>query len=149
MSIDNFMQNTRTVRLKIYCDGGARGNPGPAAAAFVVIKNATVEHKEAEYLGERTNNEAEYAAVIMALNWLRDNNRLTTEKEVVFYLDSELVVKQLSGEFKIKSKKLLPKFLLAKELEKVIGFKIVYISVPREKNKLADFLVNKALDQKK
>ena len=135
--------------LKIYCDGGARGNPGPSAAAFVVIKGTTVEHKATEYLGERTNNEAEYAAVIMALSWLSDNKRLIAKKEVVFYLDSELVAKQLSGEFKIKSKKLLPKFLSVKKLEKVIGVKIGYVSVPREKNRLADFLVNKILDQKK
>ena len=59
------------------------------------------------------------------------------------------MAKQLSGEFKIKSKKLLPKFLSVKKLEKVIGVKIGYVSVPREKNRLADFLVNKILDQKK
>lgn len=135
--------------LKIYCDGGARGNPGPSAAAFVVIKGTTVEYKATEYLGKRTNNEAEYAAVIMALNWLSDNKRLITKKEVVFYLDSELVAKQLSGDFKIKSKKLIPKFFLVKELEKAIGVKIGYVSVPREKNRLADFLVNKVLDQRK
>ena len=143
------MQNEPRHKLKIYCDGGARGNPGPAAAAFVVIKGTTVEYKEAEYLGKRTNNEAEYAAVIMALKWLSDNKRLMVKKEVVFYLDSELVAKQLSGEFKIKSKKLLPKFLLVKDLEKVIEAKTSYIPVPREKNRLADFLVNKALDQRK
>ena len=135
--------------LKIYCDGGARGNPGPSAAAFVVIKNARVEYKAAEYLGKKTNNEAEYVAVIMALNWLGDHKHLITKKVVVFYLDSELVAKQLSGNFKVKSKKLVPKFFLVKELEKAIDVKIDYVSVPREKNRLADFLVNKVLDQRK
>ncbi len=134
--------------LQIYCDGGARGNPGPSAAAFVVIKGKTVHFKKTQYLGKKTNNEAEYTAVIMAFKWLKDNLDFVNKSGVVFFLDSELVTKQLLGDYKIKSKKLVPKFFLVKELEKSIQGKVDYVSVPREKNRLADYLVNRALDQK-
>jgi len=92
------------MELKIYCDGGARGNPGPAAGAFVVLADNKEIAAEGKSFRVATNNEAEYGAVIMAMTWLLKNNAAS----VVFYLDSELVVKQLNGVYKIKSKKLLP-----------------------------------------
>lgn len=132
--------------LKIYCDGGARGNPGPGAAAFVVIIDGKVVYSQSKYLGVATNNYAEYAGVVMALEWLVINSR-NKKRRTEFFLDSELVVNQLSGKYKVKSKKLKPLAIKAKELDKKCPFEILYHAVPRSRNKLADYLVNKELDE--
>lgn len=132
--------------MKIYCDGGARGNPGSAAAAFVVEKDGRVFHKEAKYLGVATNNVAEYNALIMALSWAAKNKNILSSA-VLIIMDSELVVKQLSGAFKVKKEDLRNLFFTIKDLEKKIGRKIFYRNVERSKNKLADFLVNEELDK--
>lgn len=132
--------------LKIYCDGGARGNPGPAAAAFVVEKNGKVIHKQVKFLGHATNNYAEYSAVILGLAWV-SKNVIDLSEQVVFVLDSELVASQLSGIFKIKNESLRNLYFTAKNIEKKITAKIRYVSVPRTKNKIADFLVNRTLDE--
>lgn len=131
--------------ITVFCDGGARGNPGPAASAFAVIKEGKILHKESKYLGEATNNVAEYTAVIMALSWL------TKEKikngKIVFNLDSQLITRQLKGEYKIKSEKLKPLVLSAKFLENNMLLKVEYVWNPRSKNKIADQLVNEMLDK--
>lgn len=133
--------------IKIYCDGGARGNPGPAAAAFVVEESGKIIFKKSKYLGTATNNVAEYSALVMALSWARDNLSKLKNTEAVFVLDSELVAKQMSGVFKIKNENLRRLYLLAKKIEGGLGGRARYLSVSREKNKLADFLVNKELDE--
>lgn len=133
--------------LKIYCDGGARGNPGPAASAFVVIEDSKVIGKGSRFLGKTTNNVAEYQSVILALKWLKDNQSSIANEKALMVLDSELVTSQLSGNFKIKSESLRSLYLTAKNLEKKISAKISYSWSPRTKNKLADFLVNKELDK--
>lgn len=143
--------------LKIYSDGGARGNPGPAAAAFVVIDKGKVVFNRSKYLGVTTNNVAEYEGVIMALNWLAENSSKLNKKNAHFFLDSELVVNQLSGEYKVKSQNLRPLVEKAKKLEREItgeifskdgdSVNLAYKSVPRAENKLADYLVNKTLDE--
>jgi len=132
--------------LKIYCDGGARGNPGPAAAAFIVEKNSRVIYKGAKFLGKTTNNVAEYNATIIATRWILENLK-EFSGQITFYLDSELVAKQLSGKFRVKNENLRNLFFTIKTLEKQISAKVNYLSVPREKNKIADFLVNKILDE--
>ncbi len=131
------------MELKIYCDGGARGNPGPAAGAFVVLADNKEIAAEGKSFRVATNNEAEYGAVIMAMTWLLKNNAAS----VVFYLDSELVVKQLNGVYKIKSKKLLPLAAKIKKLERDFSGKIKFENVRRGKNKRADQLVNQTLDK--
>jgi len=136
------MENQLT---KIYCDGGARGNPGPAAAAFVVEKEGKIIFRDAKFLGVTTNNVAEYQAVIIAYGWLIKNLEKNF-KEIVFILDSELVVKQLKGIFRVKNENLRNLFFTVKKLKSKINLKISYVSVPRTKNKLADFLVNDLLD---
>ncbi len=133
--------------VKIYSDGGARGNPGPAAAAFVVIKNGRVIHHQTKYLSTTTNNFAEYMAVLMALAWLDQNIKEIEAEEVEYFIDSELVAKQLSGIYKVKSKKLKQLVERIKAIEKKIDSDINYKLVPRSKNKLADHLVNKTLDE--
>ena len=135
------MQNS----LFVYCDGGARGNPGPAAAAIVVEKDGKVIHKESKYLGRGTNNEAEYSGAILGLEWVSKN--ITGAEKITFILDSQLVANQLSGKFKVKNENLRNRYFTAKTLEKNIPAEINYESVSRERNKIADFLVNKELDE--
>jgi ribonuclease HI len=131
--------------LKIYCDGGARGNPGPAAAAFVVIEDGKVVFSQSKYLGKTTNNVAEYEAVILALDWLAKHKVL--KSKIQFILDSELITKQMEGVYKVKSQNLKPIFIKAKRLESQLPMKVFYRWATRENNKLADFLVNKELDK--
>lgn len=135
--------------LKIYCDGGARGNPGPAAIGFVVEdlgKGIIYEH--GEEIGKATNNMAEYQAVVQALRWLSgylyDRN---TVGRLEFFLDSQLVVNQLNGNFKIKKAHLLQYYKQIKTLEKNLKPKISYQYIPRDKNAQADQLLNQALDK--
>ena len=133
--------------IKIYCDGGARGNPGPAAGAFVVEKDGRVLFKNAKFIGVATNNVAEYEAVIFALDYIKDNENLF-EGNTSFVLDSQLVSRQLSQKYKIKNEELKKLFAIAKKIEYSLPFKITYSFVKRDKNRLADFLVNKVLDKK-
>ena len=133
--------------FKIYTDGGARGNPGPAAAAFVVINEGKVYYKKAKFLGKTTNNFAEYWGIILALNWLSKNTKTFQEKEISIFVDSQLVARQLAGLYRIKSNKLRPLSLLVKKLEKKILKKVKYEELPRERNRLADALVNKIIDE--
>lgn len=132
------------MKLIVNTDGGARGNPGPAASAFVVKDEAgRVIAKKAFYLGDATNNVAEYTAVIKALEYLKEHNESATEIE--FYLDSNLVVQQLNRKFKIKSE---PLKLLADEILSLSSqlSTTSFSYVPRENNHEADKLVNECLD---
>ena len=128
--------------LKIFCDGGARGNPGPAAIGYV-IKNSDDEivHSEGKYIGETTNNQAEYQAVLFALEKAME----VGGTELDFYLDSELVVKQLNREYKVKNQDLAQQFIKIYNLQSRFD-KISYTHVYREDNKEADAMVNQALD---
>ena len=130
--------------IKVFTDGGSRGNPGPAASAFVVFDNSKILAKEGKFLGNTTNNIAEYNALLLAVEWL-DKNKLT--KNIKFILDSELIVKQLNKTYKIKNKNLKIIFLRINKLLNE-GFEgSSFIHVPRGQNKLADELVNKILDE--
>ncbi len=132
--------------ITIYCDGGARGNPGPAASAFVVYENSKEIYKASKYLGSTTNNVAEYNAVILALTYLSENE---LKDGVVLILDSELVTKQMNGLYKVKNENLKNLFLKARQLEKNISTTITYKWSERANNKIADALVNKELDAHK
>lgn len=134
--------------LIINCDGGARGNPGPAAAAFAAAFNGRVVAKQSKYLGETTNNVAEYSAVLLALKWFVKSDIKHKTLDIRFVLDSELITKQLNGEYKVKNEKLRDLYHSVKELEKNISLEISYTHVVRSKNKLADFLVNRELDNR-
>lgn len=132
--------------IVIYCDGGARGNPGPAASAFVVLDDSgEVLTKKGFFLGKTTNNVAEYKAVIFALHDIK--NKPVKPEMINFFLDSELVVKQLTGFYKVKDKNLQQLVIEIKNLEKELNVLINYQAIPREKNKIADFLVNETLDK--
>ena len=131
--------------VHIYCDGGARGNPGPAASAFVAYKNKKRIGKGSLYLGRATNNEAEYRSVLLAIEWLA--KKRGTEKKVYINLDSQLVKKQLTGEYKIKKDNLKTLAVKIKKQEKSFSRKIYYRWSPRTFNKEADQLVNEVLDK--
>lgn len=129
--------------LELYIDGGARGNPGPAACAYLLLDQAgRLIKSEGIYLGESTNNIAEYNGLIRGLQAARELNA----KELNIYSDSELLVKQIIGEYKVKNLKLQE--LMEKAQKLLLSFdrwQIKYI--PREANKEADKLVNATLDE--
>ncbi len=133
--------------LIIYSDGGARGNPGPASCAFIAEYKGKIVFKNSKYLGKSTNNFAEYSGVILAFEWLEKNISSYPSEGITFFLDSELVAKQLAGLFKVKNENLKQLFYKVKLLEKKLKTKVSYKNISREKNKLADFLVNKELDK--
>lgn len=130
----------------IYCDGGSRGNPGPAASAFAVFKGKENIHTDSEYLGKNTNNVAEYNSLLMALRWIEKN--LKSEDSASITLDSQLVYKQMMGEYRIKNKTLMTYAKKIKELEIKFSGIIFYKWSPRKHNKTADALVNEKLDEK-
>ena len=132
-------------KINIYCDGGSRGNPGKSASAFVVKDGNKLIYSESKYLGIATNNFAEYSAVLSALYWIRENED-KLKKEIVFNLDSELVAKQINGAYKVKNKKLKIIFEEVKNILKSLPHNILFKNVSREKNRAADFLVNRKLD---
>jgi ribonuclease HI len=131
------------MKLIIYSDGGARGNPGPAGIGAVLYgAERRVVAEVSDYLGVATNNQAEYKALIAALKKAASLN--ATEADC--YLDSELVVKQLNREYRVKDKDLAPLFLEIHNLS--LNFrKITYTHIPRERNKEADRLANAAMDR--
>jgi ribonuclease HI len=134
--------------ISIYCDGGARGNPGPAAIGFVVFQNERIVHKFSKRIGKTTNNVAEYRAVIEALTWLNENPKIIHYPLSIlhFYLDSQLIVNQLKGHFKVKNSNLQKLIVWAKSAERKIKREINYTYIPRRQNKVADALVNQALN---
>lgn len=135
------------MNLIIHTDGGARGNPGPAAVGVVIEGNGKTIAAFGKRIGEATNNVAEYTAVIEALMYLVNRGQGTGDRKTIdFYLDSTLVVNQLNGLFKIKHPQLRELLLKVRELEGNVGGVIRYHTVPREQNTKADALVNETLD---
>jgi ribonuclease HI len=130
------------VKARLFTDGGSRGNPGPAAYAFVLeAEDGTVLDARGEAIGVATNNVAEYSALVAGLERAVDVG--VDELEVVS--DSELMVKQMRGEYKVKNRALQDLFLDASRLGRKIR-RVTYTAVRREHNELADSLVNEALD---
>lgn len=147
-------------QLIVFTDGGARGNPGPAAIGFVVQDSSKkIFYQKGKFIGQATNNVAEYQAVIEALKWLVENKEVwkievrsgsakySPSLLIQFFLDSKLIVNQLNGFFKVKETKLRDLVIEVRQLEKKIGGNVSYHFIPRQKNKTADNLVNKILNQ--
>jgi ribonuclease HI len=158
----------------VHTDGGARGNPGPAAVGVVIeiieqtavsgqpsdISNLNAESSKqkaiiagfGKRIGETTNNVAEYTAVIEALKYLKERQRTSDKRQehttdtYEFFLDSTLVVHQLNGLYKVKEPRLRELLSVARVLEQEVGGTITYSYVPREQNSHADYFVNKAMD---
>ena len=133
----------------IHTDGGARGNPGPAAIGVVIQKSdGGLKREYCEYIGETTNNEAEYRAVIFALKKLKQliGKNDTSRAKVEVHLDSELLECQMNGHYKIMDKNLQNLFLEIWNLKVDFG-EVIFKHIPREDNHGADKLANAALDK--
>lgn len=135
------------MKLTIHTDGGARGNPGPAAVGIVIKKDGKPLVAFGKTIGEATNNVAEYTAVIQAYTWILDHKKEMGGADLHFFLDSTLVVNQLNGVFKIKDSNLHLLLTRIRVLEREVGGESHYTYVPREQNAEADILVNRALDE--
>ena len=132
-------------RLLLYSDGGARGNPGPAAIAYLALtEKGELVKADSRFIGIHTNNQSEYNALIAALEFAIANKA----EEVVCHLDSELVAKQLNGEYSVKNAELQKLWRKAQELKSCFK-KISFVNVPRSNPQIqrADALVNKTLDE--
>ena len=130
------------MKARLWTDGGARGNPGPAAFAYVLeAEDGTVLDARGEAIGVATNNVAEYSALVAGL--ARAVEAGVRELEV--RSDSELMVKQMRGEYRVKNRDLQSLFLDASRAAREIG-QVTSVHVRREHNELADRLVNEALD---
>ncbi|MBD3280409.1 reverse transcriptase-like protein [Candidatus Dojkabacteria bacterium] len=128
----------------LFTDGGARGNPGPAGIGAILFdENDKLVWFDSEYIGESTNNEAEYKAILEGLTYFK---KFFGSKKITLkcYLDSELIVKQLNGEYKVKNENLKMSY---NEIQSLINdLDLTFEHVYREKNKFADKLVNISLD---
>ena len=135
-------------KIAIYTDGGARGNPGPAGIG-AVIRGSGVDKSYGEYIGETTNNEAEYQALIFALKKTKAliSKKNAKQTELECFLDSELIVKQLNHQYKIEDERMQKFFMQIWNLMLDFG-KIAFIHIPRQHNREADRLVNQAIDKK-
>lgn len=132
-------------KIIMYSDGGSRGNPGPAASGVYL---ETLHKSYGEYLGVKTNNEAEYAAVIFGLKKIKAliGKAMAKKTSVECRMDSELICKQLNHEYKIEDEKLQPLFIAIWNLTLDFGT-VKFMHIPREANTLADKLVNEVLDK--
>jgi len=134
--------------ISIFTDGGSRGNPGPAAIGVYIIddkgnKLAAIGKR----IGEATNNTAEYKAVLEALAWLIENKQnLQENAKIAFFLDSQLVYSQIKGIFKVKSESIRELIFTVREKQAQLALPLEWNHIPREKNKMADEMVNLALD---
>lgn len=137
--------------IKVYTDGASRGNPGPAGAGVFVSSCGKTESL-AIFLSNKTNNEAEYLAVLIALKYLAklfinsDQNKELSAPKIEVNLDSQLVVKQLNGEWKIKDERMGGYASQIKAISETIPYPIKFKHIGREKNQMADWLANQAID---
>jgi len=130
--------------IKVFTDGGARGNPGIAGyGIYIEDENKKTLFEEAKFLGVKTNNEAEYLGLIGALTWIGENK---IESEIEINSDSQLLVRQMQGKYKVKAGNLKKLWLIAQNLSK--NKKVIYKEIKRESNSRADALANKAMDNR-
>ena len=135
-------------KIITYTDGGSRGNPGEAALGVVICgEKGNILKEYGERLGIKTNNEAEYAAIVSALKRIKAmiGKEKAKKTEVEMRMDSELAMRQLTGVYKIESEKIVPLFVAVWNLRLDFA-KVSFNHVPREKNQEADKMVNEALD---
>jgi ribonuclease HI len=136
---------TPITEVKIYTDGGSRGNPGPSACGFIITdKNDNMIQNDGAYLGITTNNQAEYQAVLKSLKNAKNLGAIRAD----IYMDSLLVVNQMNGSYKVKNRDLLPIYLAVKEELKKFDI-VTFTHIPRAMNQMADSRVNEILDKHK
>jgi ribonuclease HI len=142
------------MKVSVYTDGGSRGNPGPSGFGVVIMeagldgKPSRTIAKLSKYIGVGTNNEAEYYALIEAIYWLRDNREIHQITNVIFYADSQLMVRQLQGKYKVKAENIRPLFTTATAILQDLKVEYKFSDIPREQNSIADQLANEAMDRK-
>ena len=132
--------------VNVFTDGGARGNPGIAGYGLVVTNDGQILYQEYKFLGIKTNNQAEYSGLIAALTWLVNNKDTHQITEVHFNSDSQLMVRQIQGSYKVKASNIVPLFKTVKQLIDQLALPYKFTDVRREYNKLADDLANRAMD---
>lgn len=136
------MTPKKSKKLVLYCDGASRGNPGPGAYGYVLFENDEILFSHGERMGVVTNNVAEYEGLLKGL----EKSLELGASEICIKSDSQLLVRQILGEYKVKAPHIVPLVERAKKL--LSGFKKVEIShIPREENTVADALCNEALDE--
>ncbi|MCL2143155.1 MAG: ribonuclease HI family protein [Methanomassiliicoccaceae archaeon] len=130
--------------IKIYSDGGARGNPGPSAFAVVVCKDNKIIHQHSEFIGINTNNVAEYRGLIYAAGYAIDSH----EDDVEFIMDSKLAIEQMKGRYKVKAKSIVPLYLDAKAMTSGIrNVKFTHVRRSDPMITVADSLLNRKMDE--
>ena len=137
-------------KIVLYTDGGARNNPGPAGCGWVMYEGDPSDSgrpltKSKKYIGEQTNNFAEYEAVVLALTEAK--KRGFAKREIEVRLDSELIAKQMSGDYQVKEETLWPQYMKVHNLLVANFPQHTFVHVRREQNKEADALVNEAIDR--
>jgi ribonuclease HI len=128
----------------MYTDGGARSNPGPAGIGVVII-DGDKKFGIKKYIGERTNNWAEYEALIVGLQELK--KRGLAERDIEVRMDSQLIQKQMLNEYQVKEETLWPQYMKAHNLIVANCPSITFVHIPRDQNSAADALVNEAIDE--
>lgn len=137
--IFSYLEQDKEKTYKLYTDGASKGNPGPSGVGYVIKKNSVVIEENGKSIGIATNNIAEYTALAEGLKRLLE----LKIKSIEVYSDSELMVKQINGEYQVKNSKIKPLYTQVKDLTKQFDyFSISHI--PREKNSLADKLAKNA-----
>lgn len=130
--------------IRLFVDGASRNNPGPSGAGLYIIKNNEVVDKQGYYLGKKTNNQAEYLALLLGLSLVRHYCHSDDQLEIVS--DSQLLVRQLQGAYKVRNQELIPLYLAAKKI--LSAYDHVASHVMRHDNTHADALANKGIDEK-
>jgi ribonuclease HI len=136
--------STATASISLYFDGAARNNPGPAGAGIIIKKNTTTIEYCYFYLGEKTNNQAEYLALILGL--ITAKKHLNTQEPLMIYSDSELLIQQMKGQYHVKNPVLQHLFNVVYLISK--DMRISFNHISRIHNKEADKLANQAIDTK-
>ncbi|MEO8581577.1 MAG: ribonuclease HI family protein [Patescibacteria group bacterium] len=134
-------------QLTVFTDGGARGNPGPAAIGVVVQQDHKTIHEHNNYLGEQTNNVAEYEALLYSIGWCQRFCETQLVESIEFLLDSKLVVEQVQGHWKVKEPHLQVLVAKARTLLSSLPCSYSFRYIPRAQNAAADKLVNESLDE--
>ena len=141
------MQESHTVHkhhsFKLFVDGASRHNPGPAGVGIYILKDAEPVEKRGLYVGIKTNNQAEYLALLLGLLFLKKH--IGSNDKVLIVSDSELMVKQLKGEYRVKNHDLQHLYLIVQKLLANVHYNVVH--APREENSIADGLANIGIDR--
>jgi ribonuclease HI len=136
-------------KIAIFTDGGARGNPGPAAlGVFIEDENKQELARIGKRIGDATNNVAEYSAIVEGFNWALMNKDKFSIQAINFYMDSQLACSQLTGLFKVKNPRIREFVFEIRQKEAELKIPIFYAHIPREENFKADSMVNLALDNR-